>query len=276
MPFAYQPDPRRPGLAFMNRHPASETDAGVVHAARCARARGFAVLWKPHLWISHESWPGEVAMATEADWAAWWRGYRRYVLHHAFLAAWSEAEAFAVGVELDKTLGREREWRGLIAAVRALYPGAVTYASNWHGGAEAVGFWDALDYAGVDAYYPLHDSPAADRAALAAGARAVVARLARLAAASGRPVLLTEVGFAARRGAWTAPHEEGGEPSEADQAAAYRALLDALGRPRWLAGAFFWKAFSAPPGRGSRADFQFLGRPAEAEVRRWLAHAGGA
>ena len=275
MPFAYQPDPRRPGIAFMNRHPASETDAGVVHAARCARARGFAVLWKPHLWISGRSWPGEVAMASEADWVAWWRSYRRYVLHHAFLAAWAGAEALAVGVELDRTLGREREWRELIAAARELYPGALTYAANWHGGAEAVGFWDALDYAGVDAYYPLAESPSAGRQALAAGAREVVARLARLAAAARRPVLLTEVGFAARRAAWTAPHEEGGEPSEADQTAAYRALLDALGRPPWLAGAFFWKAFSAPPGRDGRADFQFLGRPAEAEVRRWLSHGGG-
>jgi hypothetical protein len=209
-------------------------------------------------------------MTTEADWAAWWRSYRRYVLHHAFLAAWSGAEALAVGVELDRTLGREREWRELIAAVRELYPGALTYAANWYGGATEVGFWDALDYAGVDAYYPLAASPEADSAALAAGAREVVARLAELAAESGRPVLLTEVGFAARRAAWTAPHEEGGERSEADQAAAYGALLEALGTPRWLAGAFFWKAFSAPPGRDGRADFRFLGRSAEDEVRCWL------
>jgi hypothetical protein len=270
MPFAYQRDPRQPGIAFMNRSPSSETDAGVVHAARRARARGFAVLWKPHLWISHASWPGEVAMTTEADWAAWWRSYRRYVLHHAFLAAWSGAEALAVGVELDRTLGREREWRELIAAVRELYPGALTYAANWYGGATEVGFWDALDYAGVDAYYPLAASPDADSEALAAGAREVVARLAELAAESGRPVLLTEVGFAARRAAWTAPHEEGGERSEADQAAAYRALLEALGTPRWLAGAFFWKAFSAPPERDGRADFRFVGRSAEDEVRCWL------
>jgi len=270
MPFAYQPYPRRPEMAFLNRHPSSETDAGVVHAARRARARGFAVLWKPHLWISHGSWAGEVEMSTQADWAAWWRSYRRYVLHHAFLAAWSGAEALAVGVELDRTLGREREWRELIAAVRELYPGALTYAANWYGGAEAVGFWDALDYAGVDAYYPLAASPDADAGELAAGAREVVARLAGLAAASGRPVLLTEVGFAARRAAWTAPHEEGGERSEGDQAAAYRALLEALGTPRWLAGAFFWKAFSAPEGHGGRADFRFLGRSAEDEVRCWL------
>lgn len=276
MPFAYQSDPRRPELAYLNRHPASETDAGVVHAARRARERGLAVLWKPHLWISHESWPGEVAMANEADWRAWWGSYRRFVLHHAFLAAWTGADLLAVGVELDRTLVREREWRELIAAVRVLYPGPLTYAANWHEGAEEVGFWDALDYAGVDAYYPLAASPEAGPAELDRGAREVAERLRRLAETSRRPVLLTEVGFAARRAAWVAPHQEGGELSEADQAASYRALLDALGKPRWLAGAFFWKAFSAPSerdatGGGSRPDFRFLGRPAEHEVRRWFA-----
>jgi hypothetical protein len=276
MPFAYQRDPRRPEMAYLNRHPASETDAGVVHAARRARERGLAVLWKPHLWISHESWPGEVAMATEADWRAWWEGYRRFVLHQAFLAAWTGADLLAVGVELDRTLVREREWRELIAAVRVLYPGPLTYAANWHEGAEEVGFWDALDFAGVDAYYPLAASHEAGPAELARGARGVAERLRRLAETSRRPVLLTEVGFAARRAAWVAPHREGGELSEADQAAAYRALLDALGKPRWLAGAFFWKAFSAPLERdgsagGERPDFRFLDRPAEHEVRRWFA-----
>lgn len=274
MPFAYQRDPRRPELAFMNRHPRSETDAGLIHAARLAHQRGLAVLWKPHLWISHGSWPGEVEMTGDADWAAWWASYRRYLLHHAFLAAWTGSEVLAVGVELDRTLGCEREWRELIADLRVLYPGALTYAANWHRGAEEVRFWDALDLVGIDAYYPLAGSVEADAATLAGGARAVTARLARLAAAAGRPVLLTEVGFAARRGAWTAPHEEGGEPDEDDQAAAYRALLDALGCPPWLAGAFVWKAFSGPQDRArggsARADFRFLGRPAEREVGRWF------
>ena len=155
MPFAYQRDPHRPGLVFLNRSPESETDVGTVHAARRAHAHGFRVLWKPHLWISGRSWPGEVAMTDEADWDAWWASYRRFVLHHAFLAAWAHAELFSVGVELSATLGREAEWRRLIADVRRLYPGLVTYSANWGDDLERVKFWDALDLVGVDAYYPL-------------------------------------------------------------------------------------------------------------------------
>jgi hypothetical protein len=279
MPFAYQRDPRRPGLAFLNRSPESETDVGAVHAARRARARGFRVLWKPQLWISGGSWPGEVAMASEADWAAWWEGYRRFILHHALLAAWARADLFAVGVELDATLEREADWRRLIADVRRLFPGRLVYAANWDR-ADRVGFWDALDVVGVDAYHPLAASPAATPEELAAGARRVVGDLARLARREGKPVLLTEVGFAARRAAWVEPHAEGGDYSEADQAAAYRALFGALGRPPWLAGVFVWKAFSGPTGggggggRGDRADFRFLDREAEGEVRRYFGAAG--
>ena len=268
MPFAFQRAPDRPELRFLNRGPGSETDIGLVHAARSARARGFHVLWKPHVWVGRSSWTGEIAMKSEADWAAWWRSYRRYVLHHALLARWAGADLFCVGVELSKTLGREAEWRGLIADVRRFFPGPVTYAANWYGDLEAVRFWDGLDLVGVDAYFPLAAAPGAGRAERERGARQAAERLAAAARRSGKPVLLTEVGFAARKEAWMQPHVEGGAYSEADQAAAYEALFKALGRQPWLAGTFLWKAFSAPLADDRReADFRFLGRQAEGTVR---------
>jgi hypothetical protein len=215
-------------------------------------------------------------MTTEADWQAWWRAYRRYVLHHALLARWAGAEVFAVGVELDRTLVRRREWEELIAGVRRLYPGALTYASNWYTRLETVPFWDRLDLVGVDAYYPLAGSPAASPAELAAGARAAVERLRSAALPLRKPVLLTEVGFSAQKAAWVAPHTEGGDYHEEDQAAAYRALFTALAGERWLAGVFLWKAMSgAPPGDGTRSDFRFLGRQAEREVQRFFGRPPG-
>ncbi len=277
MPFAYQPGPHSPDLSYLNDSPESETDIGLIHATRLARAAGFRVMTKPHIWVGWESWAGEIAMKNEADWARWWAAYRRYLLHHAMLANWAGADLYCAGVELTKTAGRP-EWRRLIADVRRFYPGPVTYASNWGADLDGVRFWDLLDYAGVDSYDPLSASPQATPEELTAGARAVVAKLAALSRRTGKPVLLTEVGFAARKAAWTAPHEEGGEPSEADQAAAYRALFGALfrdggdggkGRPAWLAGTFVWKAFSGEVGEGRRqsADFRFQGRPAEGVVR---------
>lgn len=274
MPFAYQPGPHAPELRFLNDRPGSETDVGMIHATRLARTRGFHVLYKPHLWL-RSSWPGEVEMKSAEDWARWWRGYRRYILHHAFLARWAGADLFSVGVELSKTTGREAEWRDLIAATRLLFPGKVTYAANWYGDLENVRFWDALDFVGVDAYFPLAPSSQAGRADLERGARQIADRLAAASRRAGKPVLLTEVGFAARRGAWVSPHEEGGEYSEEDQALAYEALFSALGKPRWLGGAFVWKAFSGGGSdSGHKADFRFLGRKAERAVRGYYGHGG--
>lgn len=270
MPFAYQPGPNSPDLSYLNDSPESETDIGLIHATRLARAAGFRVMTKPHIWVGWESWAGEIEMKNEADWAKWWAAYRRYLLHHAMLAQWAQADIYCAGVELSKTAGRP-EWRRLIADVRRFYPGPVTYASNWGADLDAVRFWDLLDYVGVDSYDPLSAKPQATPEELAAGARGVVAKLAELSRRTGKPVILTEVGFAARKAAWMAPHEEGGEPSETDQATAYRALFGALfeQRPAWLAGTFVWKAFSGEVGEGRQrsSDFRFQGRAAEAVVR---------
>jgi hypothetical protein len=278
MPFAYEEGRAEPRLRMLNRRPESESDVGLIHAVRRARAHRLRTLYKPHIWVGGGSWPGDVAMPDEAAWQEWWRGYRLFVLHHAVLAAWAGADLFSVGCELSGTLGRAEDWRRLIAAVRQVFPGPLTYSGNWSGDLERAPFWGQLDLLGVDAYYPLSADPAAGRDELARGAAAVVARLAAASRAWHRPLLLTEVGFAACRAPWTAPHREGGVPSQADQAAAYAALFGALGRPPWLAGTFVWKAFSdeaAGTGRTApvrrrrgdgEADFRFLGRQAEAVI----------
>ncbi len=267
MPFAGQRQPDRPELAFYNDSPSSESDVGMIHAARRAHARGFSVLWKPQIWVSHDSWPGDIAMTSEDDWQAWWRSYRRFVLHHAVLAEWTGSELFSIGVELGRTLEHEADWRFLIDAVRRIYSGHLTYSGNWWGDYDRAPFWDRLDLIGVDAYFPLAGTADADPEALAQGARRAAAELAAAARRYRRPVLLTELGFAAREAAWVAPHEEGGTLSEDHQELAYRAFLDALGRPPWLTGIYVWKAFSHPSSEGGeRPDFRFLGRGAEAVI----------
>lgn len=275
MPFASQRGVDTPEIRIMRRSPSSEHDLGMIVGARRAHAHGFRVLWKPHLWVTG-SWPGSVAMRTEEDWGAWFRAYRIYILHHAVLASWADADLFCVGVELGKTLDRVAEWRHLITSVRRIFRGRVTYAGNWWGDYDRIPFADQLDAVGVDAYFPLAARADASDQMLREGARAVVAQLAASAARYAKPVLLTEVGFAARPGAWVEPHKEGRDIGDRalsvrDQRRAYEALLGALGRPDWLGGVFLWKTFSfAGTEAGDRADFRFLGRPAEAVIERYF------
>lgn len=45
--------------------------------------------------------------------------------------------------------------RRLIRQIRRVYHGPLTYAANWSGEYKQIRFWDALDYVGIQAYFPL-------------------------------------------------------------------------------------------------------------------------
>ena len=69
----------------------------------------------------------------------------------ARVAADEKAEGLVIGTELERTTQRV-EWWDMIAAVRAVYPGLLTYAAHNLEEAEAVPFWDDLDAIGVTLY----------------------------------------------------------------------------------------------------------------------------
>src|SRR5690242_14455432 len=135
-----------------------ETDGGLAETARAARAHGIRTMLKPHVWLMDMSgghWVGSIRMKSEADWRRWFACYERFIVHYAQLARASGMDALCVGTELEGTSDREADWRRVIAAVRRVYPGPLTYAANWSSEFERVRFWDALDFIGVQAYFPL-------------------------------------------------------------------------------------------------------------------------
>jgi hypothetical protein len=185
----------------------SASDESVRSAIRLARARDLRVFLKPHVdLLSEEGWRGEIAFDAEADWAAWFESYTEFALHWARLAAAEGVELFCAGVELDATRHREADWRRVIRALRAAYAGPLTWAANFDRERD-IAWWDALDYAGLDAYFPLAKQGTADPAALRAAWEPRRARLREWAAEIGRPVLFTEIGYRSRAGAAVEPWE---------------------------------------------------------------------
>jgi hypothetical protein len=280
-PFAFMKDPRAPALGFDD--PLAEPDGGhggwwgeradgVHTVAAAARARGIATLLKPHVWL-HGSWPGEVEMDSETAWQAWFAQYREFLLAWARFAAETELEGLCIGTELDRTLVREREWRALVAEVRAIYPGLLTYAANWTH-FEEVPFWDALDAIGVNAYFPLTAAPLPETSELVAAWQPIRARLATLAERIERPVVFTEIGYHPAEGALAEPWLwDVGDAAHApeNQARAYEAALTVFLDEPWFGGIFWWKwhAERRRPRRGSPAGtFSPQGLPAEAVLER--------
>jgi hypothetical protein len=256
----------------------SESDAGIRALAAEADTLGLRLGLKPQLWVRDGAFTGDVAMRSEADWIAWEATYGAFILHHARLAADVGADVLVIGTELG-TAARTRPafFRRLAAAVREVFAGQITYASNWYGDAEHVAFWDALDVVGVQAYFPLAEGPDPSPAALRQGWQRHLPLLERLARTSGRPVVFTEVGYrshpdAARR-PWQWPERGADEPSDsALQARLYEAFFAEVWPRPWFGGAVVWKFYadSSRIARRGASDYTPQGKPAEAVLRRYF------
>ncbi|MBX3248991.1 MAG: hypothetical protein KF901_17570 [Myxococcales bacterium] len=223
--------------------------ANVKRMIRSARARGLRVLLIPHLWVETPGWRGEVDFATEAEWARYQASYRDFVLAWARDAAEAGADAFSIGVECKSWSGRfGGYWRELIASVREVFPGWLTYSANWDE-AENVLFWDQLDLIGVNAFYPLASEDGASDAAYLEGAARIVPAVRELAEVLEMPVLFVEVGYTTRRDAavqpWLWPDDMADVVlDEREQARALAASFAAFLPEPFFAGFFVWRYYA--------------------------------
>jgi hypothetical protein len=265
-PFAWVADPERPEVGVSaNAGPDGESDEAIGEAAARARALGLRVWLKPHVWT--RGWAGDLSFSP-AEWPRFFAGYEAALVHWAILAEREGLAGLHVGHELPSaTAADPARWRAMIATVRRIYGGTLSYAANWDEVA-AVPFWDALDLIGVSFYAPLAAAPTDDPRALRRGAERALAGLGELSRRYGRPVLLAELGYAPGPNAAVRPWEEPrGAADEAMQAACYTATIAALDPLEWVAGAYFWKW-----GSSARATDPFdpRGRPAGAVMARAL------
>lgn len=274
-PFGYQRTVADTEIGFRGDPP----DEHLADGIREARALGFKVMLKPHIWLRHQSdgaWRGTIGFESEQNWQAWFSSYERFLLHYARIAAETETEIFCIGVELSRTvIERPEEWRQLIARVREIYPGDLTYAANWWEDYDVVELWDELDYIGVNAFFPISGAEGpTDLAALSAGAQTVADRIEVVQARTGKPVLLTEVGFRSVRGATVRPWEW---PRRDDRAIdlhlqerAYQAVLEAFWPRDWFYGLYWWKWHSDMSRGGAQNNgFTPRGKPAEEVIADW-------
>ena len=256
----------------------SESDAGIHALARQARALGLGLILKPHIWVGDYSAEGQsrsdIAFDTESGWARWEDDYRRFLMHYAHLADSTGADVLVIGTELESAAAARPDfWRGLIDSVRAVYDGQLTYAANWYEAYDRVPFWSALDFVGVQAYFPISEAEDPSLSALRAGWDAHRTALQRVAAEANRPILFTELGYrsvdyaAAKPWAWPR-REESRErpPDDALQANLYRAFFDQVMPAPWFAGAILWKWH--PAAESDRPlSFTPQGKPAEDVIR---------
>lgn len=264
---AYHPYARVGTDGSVGARGGSELPGWVTAPIRMAHERGIKVLVKPHLahWGSF-AWRGDIHFDDPEVEARFFREYGAWIT--ALAEACREADGFVVGTELDGTTSNEAAWRDVIASVRAVYPGHLTFASNWDR-YDRVPFWDALDAIGVQAYFPLVSAPGVPRGRaptaeqLEGGWDRVLARMAEVSERTGKPVIFTELGYDA---SITAAHEPwaSGSGGEALQELALRVALRRIAADGNVRGAFLWKWF---PGEVAHGDFRLTRPEVEAVIR---------
>jgi serralysin len=131
----------------------SETIEQTRAAMLDVTSRGMNVMLKPHVESADYTWRAEIA---PTDPNIWFQNYKAMMVQYAQLAQQTGAPMLCIGTELKSMSGVQYrdKWLDLIAAVRAVYGGQLTYAATYDE-VKTVSFWDAVDVIGVDAYVPL-------------------------------------------------------------------------------------------------------------------------
>lgn len=282
-PFGWQAAYNKPEIG-LNTAPSrawwGESDQGLIHTTRLARKQGIKTLLKPHLWLRDRSgkWLGDIKMENEADWKAWFENYRRFILHYAVLAEKEKIEALCIGTELHQAaVSQEQAWRQLIRDIRQVYTGQLTYAANWYLEYEQVKFWDALDFIGVQAYFPLTQNQNPDLAELKKGWKNHLPALARLARKYNKALVFTEAGYkstpdaAIQPWAWPRRGQDPPDPqSEQTQANCYEAMFQSVWNQPWFGGMFIWKWYPRVRDNGrDHYDFTPQHKPAVKILAAW-------
>jgi hypothetical protein len=237
-----------------------ERDEDIVQVAAEAQRLGFRILLKPQIWVPG-TFIGDLDFPTTHERTAWFAQYRDFITHHARLATRIRADIFCIGTELSKLSRYDTEWRRLIREVRTIYKGALTYAAVQGPEFETLKFWDALDYIGLNNYYPLPDD---------LSTATVVAKVEAVQKRFRKPVIFPEAGFSSLEAPHKAPWDETRRKlSMEDQARCYEAVLKGFWGKPWFAGVYWWKVGTngfGGPQDGSHTPWR---KPAMEVVRRW-------
>lgn len=219
-----------------------ETMEGTVSIANSAHAVGQKIMIKPHVWVVGDGWPGEFDLDNEEDWNIWETTYREFILTFAKIADSVQADLFCIGTEY-RFAAKKRElfWRQLIKEVREIYSGPLTYAANWDNH-ENIQFWDALDYIGIDGYFPISKEKEPTLEALKEGWESVSADLEKFSEKWNKKILFTEYGFRSGDYAFSGMQDEKTKvPNMKNQFNGYRAFFETIWKEDFFAGGFLWK-----------------------------------
>lgn len=260
-----------------------ESIKGMSMCIDYARKHHKKVMIKPHAWIVGDGWPGEYDLSSEEEWSVWEERYSQFIYELVEVAIEKEVEVFCIGTEWRKAV-QERPlfWQDLIDSVRSVYPGKLTYAANWDN-YEKIGFWDKLDFIGIDAYFPLVEVTSPTKQQLNHSWGDLSKTLENFAQKHNKKVVFTEFGYRSIDNAagkhWEIEDDWNykGRANLKIQKMAYEALFEECWNKDWFGGGFLWKWYAKHQSSGgeNNTDFTPQNKPASEVIRHWYGEQSG-
>jgi hypothetical protein len=246
-------------------------DKALAHAINKSHSLGIKVMLKPHVDVKTGQWRGDIIASSD-----WFTSYKNYIIHYAKIAQQYNAELFSIGTELVNTTASnwQNEWEDVIKEIKKVYSGQLVYSANWDE-YDAVGFWDKLDFIGIDAYFPLTAKKDPTKEELISAWKAQADQIDKWLKENklNKPVIFTEIGYCSADGANVQPwsvltnlSEEFADQQE--QADALAAMLTVCSNYAWFRGLYWWNYF--PQDRWSPLGYTIRGKKAEAVFSEWL------
>ena len=241
----------------------SATPESVVHAINQCHEQGMKVMLKPMVDCRDGDWRGDINPSDD-----WFSAYQEFISFWAQIAEEHQVELFCIGCELTKTVSWSSSWKNIIRNTRTHYTGPLIYAAN-HGNEKNVGWWNDLDYIGIDAYYPLtnKNDPTLNELKTAWENRANSLENWLNSNWQKMKIVFAEVGYQSVDGTnrtpwWTDPSSHTMDFPE--QAECYEALLSVCRERSWWLGAFWWNWETDPDGGGEDDPYWTpMNKPAE-------------
>ncbi|MCR8666700.1 glycoside hydrolase TIM-barrel-like domain-containing protein [Aestuariibaculum sp. M13] len=277
MPFGFIRNLEHPRITYnSNRQWFGETKEGVEQYVNAFKAKQFRVMVKPQIWVSRGEFTGKIKMNSEEAWKELEETYSKFILDFAKVAEEAKVELFCIGTELETFIDHRPEfWFELIKHIRKIYSGKLTYAANWNE-YNRTPFWYALDYIGIDAYFPVSDLLTPTVEDCKQGWINYKADLEMFSENLKKPILFTEFGYRSVDYAGKRPWESDRQMNNVNleaQLNATQALFETCWDEDWFAGGFLWKWHHKHETSGGNENFMFTpqNKPVEVFIKDWYA-----
>ena len=263
-----------PSSTQVGTNVSTPTLQSLMAGIRAAHALGYHVFIVPLMGVDTpaDQWAGTIQFSTYQEEARWFDSYWETYEPYALAAAEAGADQLAIGTELVwlQQYAPRGLWNTLIARMRSVFPGMLTYNMNWTSLNQAAPGWMSntqLSMIGVSEYQPLANDPVRvdPRNIFGLWKTFIKSALDTFSLHLHKPMIISEIGY--RNSADTLykswlPYSTLSQPDPAEQAAACNAALANVIPDPYIVGIFFW-------GWDGVDGFKLAGQPAAGVLNHW-------